>query len=226
MLIHIIGRFFNWMEFEPAIGIMMVVAALVLFVKAYNKNGAFQPATLWEWMRRLIEAASVALLFLGLLWAFRVILNDNYVDFRKTHGRISEANYESVKRIWGAPHVQRELHIVHYTGRTVKEEIPREDPSKPPLYRMRTETVEVEQNSILGARGDIELTPNRRKKGSAYYNGFDLKVYLAYDVRNNSPETTEAHFSFPVYPEHMLFENFTILGSGAVIRDDRRFVAR
>ncbi len=62
MLIHIIDRFFNWMEFEPAIGIMMVVAALVLFVKAYNKNGTFQPATLWEWVRRLIEAASVALL--------------------------------------------------------------------------------------------------------------------------------------------------------------------
>ncbi len=225
MLIHIIGRFFNWMEFEPAIGIMMVVAALVLFVKAYNKNGAFQPATLWEWMRRLIEAASVALLFLGLLWAFRVILNDNYVDFRKTHGRISEANYESVKRIWGAPHVQRELHIVHYTGRTVKEEIPREDPSKPPLYRMRTETVEVEQNSILGAQGDIELTPNRRKKGSAYYNGFDLKVYLAYDVRNNSPETTDAHFSFPVYSEQMSFENFKILENGADISNDLRFSA-
>lgn len=66
MIGHIIDRFFNWMEFEPAIGIMMVVAAIVLFVKAYHKDENFQPATLWEWIRRLIEAASVALLFLGL----------------------------------------------------------------------------------------------------------------------------------------------------------------
>lgn len=223
MIGHIVDRFFNWMEFEPAIGIMMVLAAIVLFVKAYNKNGAFQPASLWEWIRRLIEAASVAVLFLGLLWAFRVILNDNYIDFQKTHGRISEANYESVKRIWGAPHVQRELHIVHYMEKTVKEEIPREDPGEPPLYRMRTETVEVEQNSILGLQGEIELTPNRRKKGSAYYNGFEIKVYLAYEVINSSSETTEAHFNFPVYSEQMSFENFLILENGQDISIDLRF---
>ena len=223
MIQHTIDRFFSWMEFEPAIGIMMVVVAIALFTKAYHQKPSLQSTTFWGWIRVLVESACVALLFLGLLWSFRVILNDNYLDFRKNHGRISEANYESVTRIWGAPHVQRELSVVHTTEITVQEEIPREDPSQPPLYRERKETISVDQNSILASTGHVELTPNKRKKGSAYYNGFDLSVSLAYDIMNSSSETTDATFSFPVYSEQMSFENFTILEDGRDISQDLRF---
>ncbi|MCP4134270.1 MAG: hypothetical protein GY754_25070 [bacterium] len=223
MIKYTIDRFFSWMTFEPVIGLMMIIGAIVIFLMRYKKDGDVSPATFWEWARRILESAGVALLFLGLLWSFRAILNNNNTDFRQEHGRVSSVNYESVKRIWGSPHVQRELAINHTIEKTVKEELPRTDPSKPPLYKLVKQTYEVEQNSILSSWGKIKLTLNKRKKGSAYYNGFNSSFKMEYSVVNDSSYTTEAAFHFPLSTQQMLYENFKILENGSDISADLRF---
>ena len=126
---RIASRFFGWMTYEPVVGLLMIIGALVLFLLAYREKNATEPKGFWDWFRRLLESLGVAVMFLGLLWAFRAILNNNASTFRNAHGRISSVNYYSVKKIWGSPHVQRELEVAHYVERTFKEELPQYDPS-------------------------------------------------------------------------------------------------
>ncbi|MBI5700366.1 hypothetical protein HZC34_00760 [Candidatus Saganbacteria bacterium] len=67
-------RFFGWMTYEPVIGLMMVISALVLFLANYKKSE--KQETFWEWGKRVIESLVIVLLFLGLLWSFRAILTN------------------------------------------------------------------------------------------------------------------------------------------------------
>ncbi len=222
MIKHITSRFFSWMTYEPVIGFLMLTAAIVLFIVAYKKD-SFKPSSFWEWFRRIIEAGGIAVLFLGLLWGFRAILNDNYKTFKNTHGRVSQVNYESVKKIWGAPHVQRELTVHHYIEKTFEEEIPRADPSKPPLYKVVKRTVEIEQNSIMSSKGKAILNLSERKKGSALYSGFEADFSMKYVVTNDSKETTEARFNFPLSSGQLIYNPFEVLEEGQDISKKLRF---
>ena len=223
MLNRILSRFFGWMTYEPVVGLLMIIGALVLFLLAYREKNATEPKGFWDWLRRLLESLGVAVMFLGLLWAFRAILNNNTSTFRSAHGRISSVNYYSVKKIWGSPHVQRELEVAHYVERTYKEELPQYDPGKPPLFRTVTRDERVPQNSILASEGEIELTLSRRKKGSAYYSGFTSSFRMDYDLVNDSKEKTEARFTFPLTYGQMLYDKLSILENGRDLSKDLRF---
>ncbi|MDH4129405.1 MAG: hypothetical protein OEV44_11650 [Spirochaetota bacterium] len=218
----IANRFFSWMTYEPVIGLLMVTVAIILFIVAYKKYD-LKSNTFWEWLKRIVEAGAIAIIFIGFLWAFRSILNDNYNSFRKAHGRVSETNFKSVKKIWGAPHIQRELVVDHFIEQTVKEEIPRIDLSKPPLYKMVKKIVEVEQNSILSSRGEANLKLSERKKGSALYNGFEAEFSMDYVIINDSSHTTEANFNFPLSHNQLMYDPFIVLENGKEISRKLRF---
>ena len=224
MIKYIVDRFFGWMTNEPFIGLMMVIAAVVLFLAAYKKGGGPLDG-FWPWTRRILEAAGTAILFLGLLWAFRAVLNDNNQGFRRSHGRVSAANYSSLKTIWGAPHVQRELRVSHFIKKRIREEVPRPDPAARPIYKIVERNVRVEQNSILGSKGRADLKLNKRKKGSAYYSGFEIAFQMEYMVVNDSRETTEARFTFPLNGAQAQFKNLKITRDGKDLSRDLR-VAR
>ena len=211
MIKYIATRFFGWMDNEPFIGLMMVIAAIVLFLSAYKMKGESISDAFWPWMRRILEAVGIAILFLGLLWAFRAVLNNNSKTFRNSHGRVSAANYQSLKTIWGAPHVQRELNVYHYIKKRVREEVPRPDPSRPPIYRYVMKDVLVEQNTIVGVRGDVKMKMEKRKKGSAYYSTYALNFYMEYDVINDSRHKTNARFYFPLQSGQVQFRNLEIM---------------
>jgi hypothetical protein len=219
---YFLNRFSGWMSFKPFIGLLMITATLVLFMTVFNK-GSDKGRTFWDWIRRFIEAAGVAILFTGLLWAFRAILSDNISTFNSNHGRVSMANYNSVKNIWGAPHVQNDLKIWHTIEEEYMEEIPREDPTKPPLYKKKIRTVNVEQNSILSSHGNVKLLLSQRKKGTAYYNGFEAEFSMNYKIINDSGYTTDAHFLFPLNSEQLLFNPFEITENGVNIGQKYRF---
>jgi len=216
-------RVASWMTYEPVIGLLMIVATIVLFYVTYRKNPASPEASFWNWARRVVEAAVLAVLFLGLLWGFRAILNDNYKSFTQSHGRISQVNYNSVKKIWGSPHVQRELQITHFVERSYQEEIPRADPAKPPLYKTVKRTETVEQNSILSSSGQVHLSLSKRKKGSAYYSGFTADFAMNYKVINDSNETTDSRFYFPLESGQLIFNPFEVTRNGKSISRELRF---
>ena len=213
MIKYIADRFFAWMTHEPFVGLLMIVAALVLFLGALATRRPEENA-FWPWLRSILEATATAAMFLGMLWAFRAVLNDNLKTFRTVHGRVSTANYRSLKTIWGAPHIQRELSVTHYVKRRLREELPRTDPTRPPIYRYTETEVPLEQNSILETKGTARLRLNERKKGSALYSGFDLSFDMEYSIKNDSAETTEARFRFPLQSGQVQFKNLRVLEDG------------
>ncbi len=165
------------MTHEPLVGVMMVVGTIVLFVGAYRRRGADQADGFFAWTRRTVEAAATALLFLALLWGFRSVLGDNARAFTSNHGRVTEANYQSVRTIWGAPHVQWELQAV-LEG--------------------------VEADPIAAFDGSIRMKPNERQKGSALYSGYEADVELSYTIHNPSPDRAVARLFLPLVDQPLL----------------------
>lgn len=204
-----VDRLIHWFSVEPAISVLMVTTAIVLFGSAFRAHRETS-GDFWPWMRRIVEATVGALLFIGLVWAFRMILNDNTSTFYSTHGSLSDVSRSSAWSIWGRPHTQVELTVSHSHEVEVKEELPREDITQPPVYRIVTQRKEVPQNSIVAFRGDVHLYLSEREKGYALYSGYTIDVVLEYTVANNSSIRTDATFSFPLADGQTLFENFVV----------------
>jgi hypothetical protein len=215
-------RVFNWFTVEPAVSMLMITTAVVIFGSAFQAyketSGNF-----WPWTRRVIEASVSAVLFIGLLWGFRAVLNDNISSYYSTHGSLSDASRTSAWSIWGRPHTQVELTITHTRQVEVQEELPRDDPTKPPIFRTVVRPQEVPQNSILSFLGDVQMRLSEREKGYALYSGFVADVKLAYQIKNDSPFATDAVFNFPLSPGQTLFENFIIEMDGRDLSPDLRF---
>jgi hypothetical protein len=215
-------RVINWFTLEPAVSMLMITTAIVLFGSAFmsykETSGNF-----WPWTRRIIEASVAALLFLGLMWAFRAILNDNVSTFYSTHGSLSDVSRASAWSIWGRPHTQIELTVQHSHEVEVEEELPREDPTQLPLYRTVMQRQEVPQNSIIGLNGDVKMSLSEREKGYALYSGYTLDVTLQYQIVNDSSYETDAVFTFPLSPGQTLFENFIAKMDDQDLSSDLRF---
>jgi hypothetical protein len=203
----------NWINLEPTVGLLMLIAAVALFGSGF-RNYQQSAENFWPWLRQLLTTSMGALigavLFIGLMWAFRIILNDNVATFYSTHGSVSDLSRASAQTIWGRPHEQIELTISHSREERYQQELPREKPDDPPKYETATRTVDVPQNSIIGFTGDVMMRLNEREKGYALYNGYNLDVKLVYDIQNDSEYETDAAFNFPLSYGQTLFENFVI----------------
>lgn len=212
----------NWVNLEPAVSLLMIVTAVVLFGSAFRGYSGTEGA-FWPWLRRVIEASVGALLFIGLLWAFRAVLNDNVATYFSTHGSRSDISQASAWSIWGRPHTQIELTVTHTIEAEVVEEIPNEDPTQPGLFRKVKVQREVPQNSISGFKGDVKMQLSEREKGYALYSGYILDVQLEYDIVNDSNVSTDAVFRFPLSQGQTLFENFVIKMDDRDLSSDLRF---
>lgn len=221
-MVDFLARIFEWMNVEPAVSLLMIITAVVLFGSAFNVDTQ-NKNSFWPWFRQVIEAATGAVLFLGLLWAFRSVLNDTVATFYSTHGSLSDISRESAWSIWGRPHSQIELTIKHSHSVEVREELPREDPTQPPVYRTVTQIQEIPQNSITGFVGDVKMNLSEREKGYALYSGYVLDTTFHYDVQNDSVFETDAEFSFPLSSGQTLFENFVVEMDGQDLSSDLRF---
>ena len=217
-----IERITNWFTVEPAISLLMIITAVVLVGSALSRSSE-RGTSFWPWLRRLIEASVGAVMFLGLLWAFRSILNDNIQTFNSTHGSLTEANRSSAQSIWGRPHVQQDLIVAHYIDIEVKEEVPREDPAAAPVYRTTIERRRVPQNSITGFQGQVEMQLSEREKGYALYAGYFISSKFQYEIINDSKLKTEAEFVFPLSPGQTLHKEFKVLLDEKDISGDLRF---
>jgi hypothetical protein len=221
-MVQIFERLASWFTIEPFLTLLMIVAAMTIFLRSYKGINPEGTGKFWFWCRRLLESFGTALLFLGLLWISRGVLNNNYESFAFGHGRVSQANYESVENIWGGAQAQCDLSVRHTIEKEVMEEIPREDETKPPLYKKVLKRFDVEQNSILSTHAEVELRSNKRQKGTAFYNGFETKFGIEYVVKNDSDLQTDASFAFPLPSNQSMFSDITILVDGKDISEDLR----
>jgi hypothetical protein len=216
----------SWITDKPVAGLLMIVTAVVLFGSALKKSRATTVTTFWPWLRRIIEASTRGFLFLGLLGALYVILDTNNKTFDSTHREWVGTKQRSAEAIWGKPILQRELTVNHFVDIEKQEEIPREDPTEPPRYRTVRERQPIPQNSIVGFRGKVDMRlsePEKRAKGQLIFNGYTLEARYEYNVVNESDLETEAEFNFPLAPEQILYDNFSITADGQNINSQLQF---
>jgi hypothetical protein len=202
----------SWIKAEPVSGLLLILSAVGLLGSALSKSKETSPAP-WPWLRRITVAFVKTVLFLGLLWAFHVLIENNNKTFNSTHKASSAAKRRDVQALWGETLLQEELVVNHFANVARQEEVPRKDPAAPPLYRTVVERQPVPQNSIIGFRGQVDMQlsePEKRKQGYALYNGYTVNARYAYDVINNSDLETEVEFSFPLSPKQILYEDFEV----------------
>lgn len=202
-------RLINWFIVEPAISLLMVITAVIMFGSSLLKTRDANP-TLWQWSRKIIEGSIGAILFLGLLWAFRSIMNTNIAEFYATHGSLSSVSQQSAQSIWGRPHAQIDLGYAHYATVTIQEEVPRDNPDDPPQYIDREVRQHIPQNSIIAFYGEVNLGLSERSKGYALYNGYTIDAYYEYQVENTSDLETNVEFDFALSSGQRIYDDFMI----------------
>jgi hypothetical protein len=217
----------TWAYANPVASLLIAIGAIVIIGSAC-KRPENALTSFWPWTRRIVEAFTQVLLYLGLLWVFHVMLRSNYETFQLTHNDLTESNRRDAQAIWGGSLLQEEL-TVHHSAETVKQvEIPRENPAAPPRYRTVRERQPVPQNSIIGFDGQVDVKlseTDRRAKGDVLYNGYNVNAWYRYNVINDSDLETEAEFRFPLCSQQALYEDFGVTVDGHDVSPQVRFGA-
>jgi hypothetical protein len=119
-------------------------------------------------------------------------------DFEHAHGRVTQANYNAVETIWGAEQVQNELNVDIYHNEENTERIESEDPTKPALIRRKTQHVSAIGNPFVAAQHEITLRQSPRKKGSAFYGGYETDCSFSWKLWNPSATNQKCTLTFPL----------------------------
>lgn len=194
-------------DVEPTIALFLAAALLAVFLTALFAN---RPAiatsdknasliwTLYQNSRRLFWAVLLVLLLSGTISVLRSYLHQTLNEFQRSHGRITEANYNAVETIWGSEQVQPELNVDIYHNEEQTERIESEDPTKPALIRKKTVHISVTGNPFVTTRHSITLEQSPRKKGSAVYGGYQTDCSFNWKLRNPSDATQQCTLTFPL----------------------------
>jgi len=84
-------------------------------------------------------------------------LHHTIASFQRSHGRITEANYNAVQTIWGAEQNQGELQMQLFWEEEVTERIESEDLTKPTVTRHKTVRHDIKANPFISANHDDEV---------------------------------------------------------------------
>jgi hypothetical protein len=214
LLSRILGRAGDLVQVEPTIALFVAAALLAVFftalwpAKATAEPGG-SPGLAWALYRNGLRLAW-ALLLVALLAAavsvLRCYLQQSLAAFQRTHGRITQANYNAVETIWGAEQVQGELNVDLYHTAEVTERIESEDPSKPALLKTKKVHQSVPGNPFVSARHQVTLRQNPRKKGSAFYDGYETDCAFAWKLRNPSEAGQKITLTFPLPAQSAMYD--------------------
>ena len=206
IIAKLLNRASGLADVEPVIALFLGAALLAIFLTALFQNrSAAEPGgspgllwTLYKNVTRLIWGVTLVALLIGTISVLRSYLRQAVNDFQRTHGRITQANYNAVQTIWGSEQVQGELNVDIYHNEEVTERIESEDPSKPALLRKKTQHVSVTGNPFIAARHEITLRQNPRKKGSAFYGGYETDCSFNWQLRNPAGSNQLCTLTFPL----------------------------
>ena len=100
-----------------AAGSVFLILALVLMLLAPWRKAVKAAMERGGWRAILMGTVSVLLtMAVGgtVIEVLRGSLLLQSSEFDRSHGRISQTNYDAIKTNWGPPHAQRELQVAHY----------------------------------------------------------------------------------------------------------------
>jgi len=216
ILSKLLNRASDLADVEPTIALFLAAALLAILLTALFQNkpaaegGEKNPSLIWTLYRsfkRWLWAVTLVLLFAGTISVLRSYLRQTVNDFQRTHGRVTEANYNAVQTIWGSEQVQSELGVDIYHDEEKTEQIVPDDPSKPPYTRKTIVHTSVTGNPFVSARHDVTLRQSPRKKGSAFYGGYETDCNFSWRLRNPSGATQKCVLTFPLPAADAMYDD-------------------
>ena len=225
---RILGRASDLVQVEPTIALFIGAALLAVFLTALlTPKSAAEPGggssliwTLYRNLMRLTWALLLVALLAGSISVLRSYLQHSLATFQRTHGRITQANYNAVQTIWGAEQVQGELNVDIYHTEEVAERIESEDPAKPALLKKKTVRKTVTGNPFVSARHQVTLRQNPRKKGSAFYDGYETDCAFAWKLRNPADAAQKIILTFPLPAQGAMYDGLVATLNGKDVLPD------
>jgi hypothetical protein len=210
-------------DVEPVVALFLGAALLAVFLtalfqsKTAAESGGKSPGLVWTLygnFTRLVWAALLVALLVGTISVLRSYLRRTLNDFQRTHGRVTQANYNAVETIWGAEQVQGELNVDIYHNEEITERIESEDPAKPALLRKKTVRQPVSGNPFVAAHHEMTLRQNARKKGSAFYGGYETECNFTWKLHNPSDTAQKCTLTFPLPASSAMYDGLVAVLNG------------
>ena len=224
---RILSRATNLVDVEPTIALFIGAALLTVFLTALlaarpvAETG--NPSLVWTLYRQLMRLAWALLLVAllsGTISVLRPYLEHSLANFQQSHGRITQANYNAVQTIWGAEQSQGELNVDVYHDEETTERIESEDPTKPALLKKKTVHVSVTGNPFVSARHQVTLRQNPRKKGSAFYDGYETDCAFSWRLRNPADTAQKIVLTFPLPAQDAMYDGLSATLDGRDVLPD------
>src|SRR5204862_3898407 len=111
--------------------------------------------TLYENFSHLSKAVMLVALLVATISILRIYLRQTVSNFQQTHGRVTQANYNAVKTIWGSEQEQAELKVEIYTDEEVTERIETADLAKPADLRKKIVMHQITATPFVVKRHDV-----------------------------------------------------------------------
>ena len=222
ILLKVSGRAGDLANVEPLIALFLGAALLAVFLSAFlqSRSTTEPPAkssllwTLYEQFRHLARALMLVALLAATISVLRIYLRQTVSNFQRTHGRVTQANYDAVRTIWGAEQEQGELKVEIYTDQEVTERIESEDLTKPAVLRKKIVRHPVTANPFAAERHDIVLKQNARKKGSAYYGGYETVCRFSWKLNNPAGTPQKCNLAFPLPAARAMYDDLSATLNG------------
>jgi hypothetical protein len=221
-LSKIMSRASDLAAVEPLLALFLGAALLAVFLTvllqtkttgvAGNKSNLLW--VLYGHCNRLVFALMLVALLVATISVLRSYLRQTSANFQRTHGRVTQANYDAVQTIWGAEQEQGELKVKIYTDEEITERIESEDLTKPAVLRKKTVRNSVTANPFITAKHDIMLKQNPRKKGSAYYGGYETICQFTWKLSNPAVTTQQCNLVFPLPAAGAMYDDLSATLNG------------
>jgi hypothetical protein len=222
ILLKLFGRASDLANVEPLIALFLGAALLAVFLSAFQQSQSQtdpsgKSSLLWTLYRHFTQLAK-ALMLVALLAAtisvLRSYLRQTVSHFQQTHGRVTQANYDAVRTIWGAEQEQGELKVEIYTDEEVTERIEPEDLTRPAVLRKKIVRHPITANPFVAARHDVTLKQNARKKGSAYYVGYETVCRFSWELSNPAGTPQKCNLVFPLPAARAMYDDLSATLNG------------
>jgi hypothetical protein len=186
-----LGR--NYVDRQPTLALAFIAALIIVVINAARMPAASLAGRIARFGWGLVLAAFLV----GVAMMLKSYQNEALSEFRRTHGRVSEANYNAVQNIWGPEQNQQELTVEFGYDEEVTERIEFDDPKRPAQIKKKMVHRIVPGNAFESARHEVTLRQNPRKKGSAIYPGYETDCRFTYKLRYPGEHDATATLRFP-----------------------------
>ena len=222
ILSKLLGRAADLVDVQPVLALFLAGALLAVFLTAIfsaKRVAAPDPHsslvwTLYGQFTRLVWALTLVAFLLGSVSLLRIYLHQALANFQRTHGRVTQANFNSIQTIWGTPQEQRELNFDLYWEEEITERIESEDVTKPAVLRKKTVRHDSTANPFVAARHEVVLRQNARKKGSALYGGYETACRFTWRLINPADRGLSSLLKFPLPAVSGIYDDLTATLNG------------